>query len=132
MKNIFYCFLFILVLSSCSIQTMTTFYTMSKGKIDIPQKESYSVVYQAKFGDGLTADVAYINESGKHTELKEVSGAWEKTVTLKSGAHVQLKTLATAKSRSKGEYKILVDGKVVSEYILSGKRLNYTFSFDLP
>jgi hypothetical protein len=73
---------------------------MSRGKIDIPRKESYNVVYQATFGEGLMADVAYINESGKHIELKEVNGAWEKSVTLKSGTHVQLKTLATAKSKS--------------------------------
>ncbi|TBO39548.1 hypothetical protein [Pedobacter kyonggii] len=132
MKNIFYCFLLMLVLSSCAISTMTTFYSMSKGKIDVPKKESYSVVYQAKFGDGLTADVAYTNESGKQTELKEVNSAWEKTVSLRSGTHVQLKTFATAKSESRGEYKILVDGKVVSEYVLNGKKLNYTFAFDLP
>ncbi|TCD22049.1 hypothetical protein EZ456_18075 [Pedobacter psychrodurus] len=111
---------------------MTTFYSMSKGKIDVPKKESYNVLYQASFGDGLTADVAYADESGKQTELKEVSGAWEKSVTLKSGTHVQLKTFATAKTKSKGEYKILVDGKVISEYVLSGKKLNYTFAFDLP
>lgn len=132
MKNIFYCLSLMLVLSSCALVNLTTVYSNSSGKINVPQKESYSVVYQAKFGDGLTADVAYTNESGKQTELKEINGAWEKTVTLKSGTHVQLKTFATAKSKSIGEYKILVDGKVVSEYILSGKKLNYTFSFDLP
>jgi len=132
MKNIFYCFLLMLVLSSCALANITTVYSNSRGKIDIPKKESYSVVYQAKFEDGLTADVAYTNESGKQTELKEVNGNWEKTVTLKSGTHVQLKTLATAKSKSRGEYKILVDGKVVSEYVLSGKKLNYTFNFELP
>ncbi|QDW26552.1 hypothetical protein [Pedobacter sp. KBS0701] len=132
MKNIFYCFLLTLMLSSCALGVATTFYSMSRGKLDVPQKETYNVVYQANFGDRLSADVAYTNESGKQTELKEVNGAWEKAVTLKSGTHVQLKTLATAKSKSRGEYKILVDGKVVSEYVLSGKRLNYTFSFDLP
>ncbi|KRT16492.1 hypothetical protein ASU31_10030 [Pedobacter ginsenosidimutans] len=132
MKNIFYCFLLMLVLGSCAISTMTTFYSMSKGKIDTPKKESYNVVYQASFGDGLKADVAYTNESGKQTELKEINGAWEKPVTLKSGTHVQLTTFATAKHKSKGEYKILVDGKVVSEYVLSGKKLKYTFAFDLP
>ncbi len=132
MKNIFYCFLLTLMLSSCALGVMTTFYSMSRGKIDVPKKESYNVVYQANFGDRLSAAVAYTNESGKQTELKEVNGVWEQAVTLKSGTHVQLKTLATAKSKSRGEYKILVDGKVVSEYILSGKRLNYTFSFDLP
>ena len=121
-----------LVLSSCAISTMTTFYTMSKGKIDVPKKESYNVVYQASFGDGLKADVAYTTESGKQTELKEINGAWEKTVILKSGTHVQLTTFATAKHQSKGEYKILVDGKVVSEYVLSGKKLKYSFAFDLP
>ncbi|WP_316794292.1 hypothetical protein [Pedobacter frigoris] len=132
MKNIFYCFVLLLMLSSCSIQFPTVLYTMSKGKLDVPKKESYLVVYQASFSDGLKADVAYSNESGKETELKEVSGAWEKSVTLKSGTHVQLKTFATAERKSKGEYKILVDGKVVSEYILSGRKLKYSFAFDLP
>ena len=56
----------------------------------------------------------------------------KKTVTLKSGSHVQLKTLAVAQKEARGEYKILVDGKVISEYILTGKRLNYTLDFDLP
>ncbi|GAA4209369.1 hypothetical protein GCM10022289_34720 [Pedobacter jeongneungensis] len=111
---------------------MTSIYSISGGKADVPKKETYYVVYQAKFGNGLTADVAYTNESGKETELKEVSGTWGKTVVLKSGTHAKLKTLATAATDAKGEYKILVDGKVVSEYVLSGKRLNYTFSFDLP
>jgi hypothetical protein len=132
MKNIFYCFSLMLVLSGCALVNITTVYSNSSGKINVPKKESYSVVYQAKFGDGLTADVAYTNESGEQTELKEINGAWEKTVTLKSGTHVQLKTFATAKSKSIGEYKILVDGKVVSEYVLSGKKLNYTFAFELP
>ena len=132
MKNIFYCFLLMLVLSSCFLANITTVYSNSKGKIDVPKKESYQVVYQANFEDRLTADVAYTNETANQTELKEIKGAWEKRVTLKSGTHVQLKTFATAKTSAKGEYKILVDGKVVSEYILRGKKLNYTFSFDLP
>jgi len=132
MKNIFYCFLLIVALSSCALGVMTSIYSISGGKVDVPKKETYNVVYQANFGNGLTADVAYTNESGKEIELKEVSGTWEKTVVLKSGTHAKLKTLATATTDAKGEYKILVDGKVVSEYVLSGKRLNYTFSFDLP
>jgi hypothetical protein len=132
MKNILYCFLLSLVLSSCALGLTTSIYSISGGKVKVPQKETYTVVYQASFGSGLTADVAYTNEVGKEVELKEVSGAWEKTVTLKSGTHAKLKTLATANTASRGEYKIFVDGKVVSEYVLSGKRLNYTFSFDLP
>jgi len=132
MKIIFYCFLLILVLSSCSLAKITTVYSNSRGKIDVPKKESYQVVYQANFEEHLTADVAFTNETGNQTELKAVKGAWEQRVTLKSGTHVQLKTFATAKASAKGEYKILVDGKVVSEYILRGKKLNYTFSFDLP
>lgn len=132
MKNSFYCFLLMLVLGGCAISTATTFYSMSKGKIDVPKKENYNVVYQASFGDGLKADVTYTNESGKESELKEVSGVWEKSATLKSGTHVQFTTFATSKHKSKGEYKILVNGRVVSEYVLSGKKLKYTFAFDLP
>ena len=121
-----------LVLSSCALGAMTSIYSISGGKVDVPKKEIYNVVYQANFGNGLTADVAYTNESGKDIELKEVSAAWEKTAVLKSGTHAKLKTLATSTTNAKGEYKILVDGKVVSEYVLSGKRLNYTFAFELP
>ena len=132
MKNIFYCFLLMPALSSCFLANVTTVYSNSRGKIDVPQKESYQVVYQANFGDGLKAEVAYTNENTTQTELKEIGGVWEERVALKSGTHVQLKTFATAKASAKGEYKILVDGKVVSEYILRGKKLNYTFSFDLP
>jgi hypothetical protein len=132
MKNIFYCSLLIASLSSCALGVMTTVYSMSKGKLDIPQKESYTVVYRTNFSKELMADVAYTDGNGNQVELKEVIGDWEKIVTLKPGTHAQLKTYAKAKTESRGEYKILVDGKVVSEYILTGKRLNYTFDFDLP
>lgn len=132
MKNIVCCFLLIVALSSCALGVITTNYSMSKGELDIPQKETYTVVYRAGFDEHLTADVAYTDERGKQSELKELNGEWDKTVTLKSGTHVQLKTLAIAKKEAKGEYKILVDGKVVSEYVLRGKRLNYTLEFDLP
>ena len=94
--------------------------------------KNYNVVYQASFGDGLKDDVTYTNESGKESELKEVSGIWEKSAALKSGTHIQFTAFATARHKSKAEYKILVDGKVVSEYVLSGKKLKYTFAFDLP
>ncbi|WP_406824089.1 hypothetical protein [Pedobacter sp. KACC 23697] len=126
MKNIFYCSLLIVALSSCALGVMTTVYSMSKGKLDIPQKETYTVVYQANFDDHLSADVAYTNESGKQAELTEVNGAWKKTVTLKSGSHVQLKTLAVAQKEARGEYKILVDGKVISEYI-NGQKVKLYF-----
>jgi hypothetical protein len=132
MKNIFYCFLLMIALSSCAFSTMTTVYSNSKGKINVPQKESYIVVYQVSFRDGLKADAAYTDESGEQTNLKNIGGVWEKQVTLKSGTHAQLKTLAKAKAKSRAEYKILVDGKVISEYIQSGKRLNYSLAFDLP
>jgi len=132
MKNIFYCFLLMIALSSCAFSTMTTVYSNSKGKINVPQKESYTVVYQVSFGDGLKADAAYTDESGEQTNLKNIGGVWEKQVTLKSGTYAQLKTLAKAKAKSRAEYKILVDGKVISEYIQSGKRLNYSLAFDLP
>ncbi|RQO67250.1 hypothetical protein DBR40_21110 [Pedobacter sp. KBW01] len=105
---------------------------MSKGKLDIPKRESYTVVYQANFGQRLTGNAIYTGDNGKLVEQENVTGSWQKTFTLKSGTHVQLETLAKSKSESRAEYKILVEGKVVSEYVLSGKRLNYTFAFDLP
>lgn len=130
MKNIAYCFLLILALSSCAFSTMTTVYSKSKGKIDVPLKENYTVTYQVGFEENLKADVAYTDESGKQTSLENISGAWEKQVALKPGTHVELKTLAKAKSRA--TYKILVDGNVVAEYIQTGKRLSYMLAFDLP
>jgi len=132
MKNIFYCFLLMLALSSCAFSTATTFYSKSKGKIDVPLKENYTVTYQADFEDNLKADVAYTDESGKQASLENISGAWEKQLILKAGTHVELKTLAKAKAKSQAEYKILVDGKVVAEYIQTGKRLSYMLAFDLP
>lgn len=98
----------------------------------MPQKESYRVVYRASFSRELVADAAYTDGNGNQVELKEISGNWEKTVILKSGTHAQLTTFAKAKTDARGEYKIMVDGKVVSEYILTGKRLKYNFDFDLP
>lgn len=130
MRNIFCCFLLTLTLSSCLV--MTSNYSVSKGKLDIPKRESYQVVYQADFGDGLKANVIYTDTDGQPVELKNAAGAWQKSVTLKPGTYVQFETLAKAKTKSRAAYKILVDGKVVSEYVLSGKRLNYTFAFDLP
>lgn len=132
MKNIAYCFLLILALSSCAFSTMTTVYSKSKGKIDVPLKENYTVTYQVGFEENLKADVAYTDESGKQSKLENISGEWEKQVTLKAGTHVELKTLAKAKTKSRATYKILVDGKVVAEYIQTGKRLSYMLAFDLP
>ena len=111
---------------------MTSIYFMSTGKIEVPKKESYQVLYQASFGDQLTADVSYTDENGEKTSLKAVGGAWEKTVILKAGTRVSFKAIATSKAKSKAEYKILVDGKTVSEHILNGKKLKYKYAFDLP
>ncbi|KIA94301.1 hypothetical protein OC25_10295 [Pedobacter kyungheensis] len=111
---------------------MTTVYSKSKGKIDVPLKENYTVTYQVGFEENLKADVAYTDESGKQSKLENISGEWEKQVTLKTGTHVELKTLAKAKTKSRATYKILVDGKVVAEYIQTGKRLSYMLAFDLP
>jgi hypothetical protein len=130
MKNIFYVFLLMFALSACS--SMTSIYFMSTGKIEVPKKESYQVIYRAGFGDQLTADVSYTDENGKKTSLKAVGGAWEKTVILKAGTRVSFKAIATSKTKSKAEYKILVDGKTVSEHVLNGKKLKYKYAFDLP
>ncbi|MET4083450.1 PBP1b-binding outer membrane lipoprotein LpoB [Pedobacter sp. UYP30] len=106
-------------------------YSMSVGKLHIAQKDSYEVVYEANFGSDLSASVAYTNSDGKLTKLKNIIGNWKKTITLKSGTHVQIKTLAEG-DKSTANYKITVDGNSVNEKVLTSSRIRYDYSFDLP
>ncbi|RBQ02553.1 hypothetical protein [Pedobacter miscanthi] len=129
MKNILYSLTLAIVLSGC-IANAT--YQVLKGKLDVPKKQSYQITYRAAFGDGLSANIIYTDENGGDVELKKINGIWEKQVVLKSGTRVQFQALAKAGAKSRAEYKILVDGKEVSGYILSGKRLNYVYKFELP
>lgn len=129
MKNkIFISLLSLLFLFGC--KTVSIYY-ISGGKLSTAQKENYTVEYKANFGEGLEAYLYYTDEHKKQIKLEHIRGSWEKTVVLKSGSNVEFEAMATGSS-SKGEYKILVDGKVVSEYILSGKRLRFRYAFELP
>lgn len=136
MKKYLSLLLCVLALSSCSI------YSVNKGTLKTPRKDTYQVTYQADLGEGMIARISYIDANGKKTKLKEISGKWEQTVTLGSGANVNLKVVGKGKDLStnpkiKGKYasasfKIKVDGEVASEYILSNKKVNYNVGFVLP
>lgn len=129
MKNLILILSTIILLSSCS--TITKIYSMSAGKIYIPQQKNYLVVYEASFGTRLTADISYTNADGKLIKLKSIVGDWKQTVTLKSGTQVEMRTLAKG-GKTDATYKITVNGKAVSEQVLTGKRIRYDYSFDLP
>ncbi|MCZ4245376.1 hypothetical protein [Pedobacter punctiformis] len=134
MKNTIILFLIIILFSSCTT-LLTKFgsndYTLNKGKIDIPKKDHYIVLYKANFAEGLKAMISYTDENDKQIELKDVTGNWEKSVVIKSGSKVIFDTIAKG-SAGKGEYAVLVDEKIISEYILSNRKLHYQLNFDLP
>lgn len=127
MKNIFACFLLIAALSSCSMSV----HTMKRGTLDIAKKDTYTVTYKINLSDGLAAKISYTDENANTKELKNITGIWEKTVVLKSGSNVKIHSIASGK-KGRGEFKVLVDGNVVSEHILTNKKLEYGFDFDLP
>ncbi|TCD10121.1 hypothetical protein EZ449_09845 [Pedobacter frigidisoli] len=127
MKNTPIYLIFLFLLSSCSMSINST----KRGKLDIPKEETYTVIYSAKLSDGLVAKISYTNENSVQEEFKDVTRNWEKTVELKSGANVKLNTLAKGE-KGIGEYKVTVNGKIVSEHILTNKRLRYSVDFDLP
>jgi uncharacterized protein YqfA (UPF0365 family) len=127
MKNFFTCLLLVFMLSGCSISV----HYVRKGKIDVPQKDHYTVTYKANFSEGLNAKIRYTDEQGNIQKLKDISGHWEKTVILKSGENVHV-SIITSGEKSKADYKVLVDDEVISEHILTGKKLKYNFGFVLP
>lgn len=136
MKKYFSVLLCLLVLSSCSI------YSVNKGTLKTPRKDVHQVVYQVDLGEGLTTRINYTDANGKKVKIKSVTGKWEQSVSLPSGSAVNLKVVANGKDLStdpkiKGRYasakfKIKVDDEVVSEYVLSNKKIKYNVSFVLP
>lgn len=127
MKNYPIYLLLLLFFSSCSL----SIHSVSRGKIDAPLKESYQITYQAKFNDDFVSKVSFTNELGEIENLKEAIKNWEKTITVKAGKHIKF-SLVTKGDKVRGEYKVLLDGKIMDEHILSGKKLKYNFEFDLP
>ncbi|MBB6236184.1 hypothetical protein HDC90_000790 [Pedobacter sp. AK013] len=127
MKNILACLLLITVMSGCSL----SMHYLKKGKIDVPQKESYVVSYQAFLNENTTAKISYIDENGKRQKLKSIKGRWEKVLTLKPGSNGHIKITAKG-DKARGEFKVLVDGKVISEQILTNKKVLYGLDFYLP
>ncbi|MFC3562065.1 hypothetical protein [Pedobacter jamesrossensis] len=127
MKNYLIYLLMLLFLSSCSL----SIHSVSRGKIDAPLKESYQITYQASFNNAFVSKVSFTNEVGEIENLKETIKSWDKTITVKAGKHIKF-SLVTKGDKVKGEYKVLIDGKIIDEHILSGKKLKYNFEFDLP
>ncbi|MFD2583698.1 MmpS family transport accessory protein [Pedobacter vanadiisoli] len=127
MKNILTCFLLITILSSCSLSMNYS----KRGKINVPQKESYQVNYEVLLNENTTAKISYVDENGKRQKLKGIKGKWEKALTLKPGSNGHIKVTAKG-DKARGEFKVLVDGKVISEYILTNKKVLYGLDFYLP
>ena len=131
MKKLVLLFSVVMVLSACSISKLTKVSSTSVGKLKVPQKDMYVVVYQANFGTRFTAEVSYTNADGKLIKLKDVVGEWKQTINLKAGTHVQMKTLAIG-GKDDADYKITVNGETVFEKNLTGERIKCNYSFDLP
>lgn len=127
MKNYTICLLLLLFSSSCSL----SIHSFSRGKIDAPLKENYEVTYVADLNDVFVSKISFTNESGVLENTKEAIQNWRKTIVIQAGKHVKF-SIITKGNKAKGEYKVLVDGKVLDQYILSGKKLKYNFEFDLP
>ena len=127
MKNYTIFLLLLLFFSSCSL----SIHSVSKGKIDIPSKESYQITYLANFNDSFVSKISFTNEYGDVENAKETIKSWNKTIVIKAGKHVKF-SIVTKGNQARGEYKVLVDGKILDQHILSGKKLKYNFEFDLP
>lgn len=127
MKNYTIFLLLLLFFSSCSL----SIHSVSKGKIDTPSKESYQVTYLANFNDSFVSKISFTNEYGNVENAKETIKSWNKTIVIKAGKHVKF-SIVTKGIQARGEYKVLVDGKILDQHILSGKKLKYNFEFDLP
>ena len=97
----------------------------------MPSKESYQVTYLANFNDSFVSKISFTNEYGAVENAKETIKSWNKTIVIKAGKHVKF-SIVTKGNQARGEYKVLVDGKILDQHILSGKKLKYNFEFDLP
>lgn len=115
-------------MSSCNM----SLYYNKDGVVDVPRKESYQVTYKTSLRAEIVAKVSYTDESDQIQKVDHVTGDWEKTVTLKAGKQVKIKIVATGANKSPTDYKVLVDGKVISEHTLNGKKSKFYFSFYLP
>ena len=130
MKN-FTAFIVLLVaFSSCS--SITSLSILNGGKLDVPKKASYNVIYKANFSEGLSAKISYTDAQGKLIELRDITGAWEKQVIANSGAKVKIRTIASSSYKAKANFDVSVDGKSISSYDFDGKRVNYGYTVELP
>lgn len=130
MKNFFAFIVTLVVFSSCS--SITSLSVLNGGKLDIPKKDSYNVIYKANFSEGLTAKISYTDAQGKLVELSGVTGAWEKRVVANSGTKIKISTIASSSYKAKANFNVSVDGKSVSSYEFNGKKVNYGYTVELP
>lgn len=130
MKNFITAIFLLVAFSSCS--SITSLSVLNGGKLDIPKKENYKVVYKANFAEGLLADISYTDEQGKSLKIKDFKGAWNKTVIANSGTQIKIEILASSAIKAKANFDVSVDGKSVSSYDFDGKRVNYSYKVDLP
>ncbi|MCZ4225503.1 hypothetical protein [Pedobacter rhodius] len=130
MKNIITLLITLVAFSSCS--SITSLSVLNGGKLDVPKKDSYNVIYKANFSEGLTANISYTDAQGKSVDLRGVTGAWEKRVMANSGTKVKINTIASSSYKAKASFDVSVDGKSVSSYEFNGKRVNYGYTVELP
>jgi hypothetical protein len=121
------CFFLPLLLTSCA----QSVHIIHGGQVDTPKKNSYEVTYQTNLEEGLTAGLSYADSDGEMEKLKGVAGNWSKTLSLKSHQTLQLKISAKG-LRKRAEFKIFVDGKVISEHVMVSKKMIYNMRFELP
>lgn len=127
MKKLLSALLLVIVLSSCSL----SIHYLQRGKLNIPKKETYVVTYQVMLDENTSAKISYLDENGKNQKLKNVKGKWEKEMVIKSGNKARIKVTGKG-DKARGEFKVLVDGKVIGEQILTNKKILFGLSFDLP
>ncbi|WP_131538634.1 MmpS family transport accessory protein [Pedobacter nototheniae] len=127
MKKLLSALLLLTVLSSCSL----SIHYLQRGKLNIPEKETYVVTYQAMLDENTSAKISYLDENGKRQKIKDFKGKWEKIMVMKSGSKTRIKVTGKG-DKARGEFKVLVDGKVVGEQILTNKKIVFGLSFILP
>jgi len=130
MKNFIGLFVILIAFSNCS--SITSLSILNGGKLNVPKKDSYHIIYKANFSQGLTAKISYLDAQGKLIELKDVTGTWEKQLIAGSGAKIKINTIASSSSKANANFDVSVDGKSVSSYQFNGKKVNYGYTVELP
>lgn len=120
--------LFSIILSSCG----TTLYYNRTGEVNVPKQSDYKVTYIANIDDGADAKITYTESNGKKVKFNSIKSNWTKVVSLKSGQRVKFKVVTENKNQKVSTFKVLIDGKAVSEKEMNQKKSKYYYSFILP